>query len=325
MPESTIIPIASGKGGVGKSMFTANLAIALAELGHETVAVDLDLGGSNMYSFLGLGNEYPGIGDYLKARNPRLELDDLLVPTGIPNLRFLPGDVQTPFMANIPYAQKMRFIRNLKKISARYILLDLSAGSSYNTLDLFGITPMGILVTTFERTAIMNMFTFLKNFMFRTIEKALSGNQQLRKLIRESYIQPVITGRVTAQELLEQISGIDPEIGNKIKDLFQNCRPRLIFNIGNHPDELKILNQIDVNVEKNLLLRVDFMGFIFDDRSVPESINKRVTLIPHYRDSLVAEDIIRIADRIVRLWDQPMNNTAEILQKMTRQIYESRL
>ena len=44
-PLKTIIPIASGKGGVGKSIFSANLAIALARLGHPTVAVDLDLGG----------------------------------------------------------------------------------------------------------------------------------------------------------------------------------------------------------------------------------------------------------------------------------------
>ena len=78
MPK--IVPIASGKGGVGKTFLTANLAIALAEAGHRTIAVDMDLGGSNLYSFLGIPNRFPGIGDFLKARSA--ELEDLQVKTG---------------------------------------------------------------------------------------------------------------------------------------------------------------------------------------------------------------------------------------------------
>jgi Mrp family chromosome partitioning ATPase len=67
-PAATIIPIASGKGGVGKSFVSSNLAIALAQKGHRVIAVDLDFGGANLHSFLGLANRYPGIGDFLQAR-----------------------------------------------------------------------------------------------------------------------------------------------------------------------------------------------------------------------------------------------------------------
>ena len=59
----TIIPIASGKGGVGKSVITANLAVNLAERGYKVIAADLDLGGSNLHTCLGLDNNNPGIGD----------------------------------------------------------------------------------------------------------------------------------------------------------------------------------------------------------------------------------------------------------------------
>ena len=68
-----IIPVASGKGGVGKTFLTANLAFALAEMGHPTVAIDMDLGGSNLHSFLGLSNQFSGLGDFLKARSAELE------------------------------------------------------------------------------------------------------------------------------------------------------------------------------------------------------------------------------------------------------------
>ena len=84
---STIIPIASGKGGVGKSFLAANLAIALAKLGKQVIVADLDFGGSNLHTCLGLNNIYPGIGDFLRARYPKLK--DLLVTTDDQNLKFL--------------------------------------------------------------------------------------------------------------------------------------------------------------------------------------------------------------------------------------------
>jgi Mrp family chromosome partitioning ATPase len=67
-----IIPIASGKGGVGKSFLAANLAMALAQSGHRTIAADLDLGGSNLHSFLGLPNRHPGICDFIRKLAERI-------------------------------------------------------------------------------------------------------------------------------------------------------------------------------------------------------------------------------------------------------------
>jgi len=82
--SSTIIPIASGKGGVGKSFVAANLAIALAEQGKKVVVADLDFGASNLHTCLGLNNINPGIGDFLRARTAKLQ--DLLVTTDVQNL-----------------------------------------------------------------------------------------------------------------------------------------------------------------------------------------------------------------------------------------------
>ena len=81
-----VIPIAGGKGGIGKSLFTANLSRALAAKGERCVAVDLDLGGSNLHTFLGFDNINPGIGDYLGRKGSRLE--EFLVP--------VPGSSRVP-------------------------------------------------------------------------------------------------------------------------------------------------------------------------------------------------------------------------------------
>jgi hypothetical protein len=131
---AVIIPVASGKGGVGKTFIAANLALALAERGHRVVAVDLDFGGANLHSLLGISNRHAGIGDFLKARTA--ELEDLLVPAGAPNLSFLPGDGKTPFMANIAYAQKIKLMVRIRKLPADFILLDLGAGSSLGGIEI---------------------------------------------------------------------------------------------------------------------------------------------------------------------------------------------
>ena len=123
---ATIIPIAGGKGGVGETLFTANLAWALAELGHSTIAVDLDLGNSNLHSLLGLPNRHAGIGDFLRVGGGQLE--DFLVETAHPQLRVLAGDGRMPFMANITHAQKTQLISKMKTLPAQYLLLDLGAG-----------------------------------------------------------------------------------------------------------------------------------------------------------------------------------------------------
>ena len=134
--EKTIIPIAGGKGGIGKSLLTANLAVSLAKMGHKTVVVDLDLGGSNLHTFLGLSDNHPGIGSFIHAGRKRIE--EYIVTTPWKNLLFIPGDCSTPFTGNNNHNKKSLLIKNLLSIQCRYLLLDLGAGSSYNTPNLSG-------------------------------------------------------------------------------------------------------------------------------------------------------------------------------------------
>ncbi|HPE35715.1 MAG TPA: P-loop NTPase, partial [Spirochaetales bacterium] len=54
----TVIPVASGKGGVGKTVVAANLGLALSALGKTVVLVDLDLGGANLHTVLGVRNRH---------------------------------------------------------------------------------------------------------------------------------------------------------------------------------------------------------------------------------------------------------------------------
>jgi flagellar biosynthesis protein FlhG len=316
---TTIIPVAGGKGGVGKSLFTANLGIALAELGHAVIVADLDLGGSNLHSFLGLANDAPGIGDFLIAR--RGDLQDLLVPTATAGLRFLPGDGRTPLMASITHAQKSRLLRELRKLPARYLLLDLGAGSSLHTLDLFLMAPRGLVVTVPEMPAMMNAMAFLKNAVFRMISSEIGRREPLKKMVEASRSRPLEEQNLTMAELIGQIARVDAAAGSRLQQLCRQLTPRLIFNLGEEPDDLAVFAKMERSLRERLQLQTECFGFIYADPTARQAIRKGQPLLNWRRDSLAAQGIERIADRLVRLWDEPLPDSLERLLRDTRQHY----
>ncbi len=314
-----IIPFAGGKGGVGKTFISANIAIALAEMGHPTIAVDLDLGGSNLHTMLGLVNQYPGVGDFLKARSGMLE--DMLVPTSTNNLRFIPGDGLSPFMANIPYAQKRRLISNIKRLPAEYIILDLGSGTAFNTLDFFKMSKNGFIIYTMEHTSIMNMLGFLKNFLLRMVERSFSRNAAVREVMRSMYKQSMNDMQMNIENVKAEISAVDQDAGETVLSLCSEYRPRLVLNMGRRPDEAKEAQKISNNVEKVLSLEIDHFGFVFDDTDVSEAIRRKAPFLPNCRNNLAAINILRTAERIVKFGDGPINDSASLLLEHTGRVY----
>jgi flagellar biosynthesis protein FlhG len=76
--------IGGGKGGVGKSLVASSLAIALARSGNKVTAIDLDLGGANLHTTLGVDLPRQTLSDFFAGRSQTL--DQCAVPSGIPSL-----------------------------------------------------------------------------------------------------------------------------------------------------------------------------------------------------------------------------------------------
>ena len=314
-----IIPVAAGKGGVGKSLLSANLAMALAQAGHRTLAIDLDLGGSNLHHFLGIPNQHPGVGDFLKAR--RNELVDLIVPTSISELGFIPGDGKTPFMANIAYTQKLKLIRRIKKLPAEYIILDLGAGSSFNTLDFFGLGKHGITITTPDYPAIISMLGFLKNFLIRAIGRNIAKHRSASLLLKELVNRPIENQVLSIEKLKQELIREDPEVSTLISKAHRECRPRIIFNRGSGPDDAKMAAQISSSLHNILNMEADYFGFLFEDSQVNLSVRKRVPLFTSFPDSITARSVKRIAERIVKYWNTSIPNSAQLISRHVAESY----
>ena len=109
----TIISVASGKGGVGKSMVVSNLGLLLARKGQRVILVDMDIGGANLHILFGMFHPPSTLTDFFTSRTTNLE--DMAHPLASPSfLRLIPGTGETLITANLQHAKKKRLIRHLK-------------------------------------------------------------------------------------------------------------------------------------------------------------------------------------------------------------------
>ena len=160
-----IIPIASGKGGVGKTEMCSNLGILLGAMGYKTVIIDLDLGASNLHTALTMKNTHTGIGNYFSETS--LKFDSLMVDTPYQNTKIIFGDALAAGTPNITHTQRAKLIAEIEKIKADYVLLDLGSGSANNVVDFFLMSNAGIIISTPHTTSIVNVYNLMKNAVFR--------------------------------------------------------------------------------------------------------------------------------------------------------------
>ena len=165
---ATIISIASGKGGVGKSVVSANLALLLAKRGKRVVLADLDVGGADSHILFGLLNPPLTLTDFLNRRVAHLA--DIVQPLSVHrNLHIIPGTGDTLATANMAYSKKKRLIRNFQELETDIIVADIGAGTSYHALDFFLMADHHVAVATPDPTSVLDLYRFIKLAAIRRV------------------------------------------------------------------------------------------------------------------------------------------------------------
>jgi flagellar biosynthesis protein FlhG len=293
-----IIPIAGGKGGVGKTVIAANLAIALAGNGKDTVAIDLDLGGSNLHTCLGMKNNKPGIGNFISSRD--ILFQNIIQETPYKNLRFIAGDVFVPGLANINFSQKKKLMNNILKLDADYVILDLGSGSNFNVIDFFLIANSGFAVTTGQTTSVLNVYGFLKSLVFRFLMRAFNRNEEVSLYLKNIVKEKDPKSFVNIAQIIKKIREIDPESGGKAKKYISVLKPQLLINMAENPDVLLIIEKLRDLIKKSLILDIECIGLIYSDDAVDEALSENIPVIVKERHSIVSKDIERIAQKIIQ-------------------------
>ncbi|MEK7358467.1 MAG: P-loop NTPase, partial [Bdellovibrionota bacterium] len=169
---NAIWAVGGGKGGIGKSFISSSLAMCLARMGKSVTLVDLDLGSANLHTCLGLKVPQESLSDFITGRVDNL--GRVAVSTEIPGLSFISGFNDALNIADLDSAAKYKIIQGLRNLQTPYVILDLGAGTSENTLDFFLAADQKIVAVTPEPTAIENAYRFMKSSFYRRLRQAES-------------------------------------------------------------------------------------------------------------------------------------------------------
>ena len=292
-----VIAVGGGKGGIGKTLVSANLGIALAQAGMRVLLVDADLGGANLHTCLGVGQPSATLSDFV--RNSKVPIENVIIPTGVPQLSLIAGAQDVLDAANLKYAQKQKLLRTLMAQPVDYLLLDLGAGTSFNTLDFFLVADHGVLVVLPEPTAVENAYRFVKAAFFRRLQQ-VEAQYGIEELV-ESALTTREGALRTPHDFIAQVRQHDPAAGARLERDLQSFRIRLVVNQARTDADLHVGSAVVAAWKKFFGLEMDDLGAIRYDDEAWRAVRRRRPVLLERPDSPAAQALQRIAGRILTL------------------------
>ena len=155
---SETLAIASGKGGVGKTTISVNLALTQASSSN-CLLLDADMGMANAHILLGI-NPKTSVKDVIEGK---LDLESAIVE-GPNNIKFLSGGSGITELLTIDKAKKLNFIRSFETLSKKidHLYVDVSAGADEMALNIISASDKLLVVLVNEPTSFMDAFTLIK-------------------------------------------------------------------------------------------------------------------------------------------------------------------
>jgi flagellar biosynthesis protein FlhG len=295
--DQKIWAIGGGKGGVGKSLVTANLSICLSLMGYKVIAIDLDLGGANLHTCLGVPIPEKTLSDYLtkKARN----LTDLVTPTPIENLSIISGAQDDVGIANLKQMHKAKILSKIRELDADFIMLDLGAGTTFNTLDFFISADQGILTALPEPTSIENTYRFIKSVYHRKLKMA-EDLLEVGPLIDQA-MNAKISANATPSDLIARVIEINPHMGKKLQAEINRLVPKLVINQVRTQADIDIGFSMKIICKKYFGISLDYVGYLEYDATVWQSVKKRRPLLMEFPNSALVSNFDRIIHRLLNI------------------------
>ena len=181
-----VLAVASGKGGVGKTNVSVNLAVSLAHLGKRVMMLDADLGLANLDVMLGLHPKY-NISHVLSGKRT---LEEIIL-TGPAGIRIVPAASGIQSMAELGPAQHAGLIRAFSELgqSMDALIIDTAAGISDSVISFSKAAQEVLVVVCDEPTSLTDAYALIKLlsrehglFRFRIVANMVSSLQEGREL-----------------------------------------------------------------------------------------------------------------------------------------------
>lgn len=225
-----VITVTSGKGGVGKSNSSVNLAVQLRKLGKRVIIVDADFGLANIEVMFGAIPKYNLSDLIFRGKNMKE-----IITLGPEDIGFVSGGSGISELANLNRSQIDILVRNLAELDelADYIIIDTGAGIADAVLEFILVSKEVFLVITPEPTSMTDAYSLLK---------VLNNNTRFN---HEKVAIKVLSNRANSyQEGIASFNKI-----NAVVAKFLNLNIKLLGVIPNDDNVSKaIIKQVPVSI-----------------------------------------------------------------------------
>ncbi len=267
----------------------------MAKSGKKVVLIDLDLGGSNLHTLLGINHQKGGINRFLDKTVKNLE--NTAVSTFIHNLFFIGSSLCSMEVANLLHAHKLKIINAIQKLSFDYILLDLGTGTNFNTLDFFLTSKQGIFICTPEPTAIENSFRFIKAVYLRKL-KQIVKRHSFNSATKKAVVSQNNLG-TTSPDVIEIVLKYDPDREEFLRNRLSEFNFKFILNQFRKNLDVTMGDKIENLCNRHFYSNFQFLGTVGYDVRIHDAILSKKIFIHRFPYTPPAMDMKKIAEKII--------------------------
>lgn len=304
VPENvpTILAVGGGKGGVGKSVLSANLSARLAMAGARVLVIDMDLGCANLHTHFGVGMPSKTLADFVVAR--RCEFKDVLLPTTIPGVALVAGgreevwgEILSGRTENLGILLQEIF-KARDNLNVDFVVLDLGAGTHKHTIDFFAAAHMGIVTVLPEPTSIENAYVFAKSLLWSIVETVAHRTDELESLqeVKEA-LSKVGPGSLQTGylECLRRLTLNHPTLVASIMTAMAGRSLGLVLNQARSQNDIDIGHAMEHICQKYFGFDTSYLGYLNYDEAVWRSLRNRRLLVKDFPHSVLAKRISHVA------------------------------
>jgi len=294
--------IGGGKGGSGKSFLCANIGVILAKQGKTVILMDMDLGASNLHTLVGQNHPKTGLHHFLNKSVRDLSMT--AEPTDVKGL-FLISSLRCSLeAANLFYAHKQKILRAMGQLPADFVLLDIGAGTTYNTLDFFLAAQQGLFVITPEPTSIQNTVQFIKAIYLRKLKHILKQDAflSLSKEVSNDSIDRVV---MSPLDMVDRVLKKDPDKARYLEAELSHLTFRLVLNQYRTHIDSQLGEKIEKVCNRHFYSQFKFLGNIAHNERVSDSIIAKEIFVIKYPYTPTSTDLKTLASRIVATQVEP--------------------
>ncbi len=310
MPPTTIA-ILGAKGGVGTSLFSANLAIYLATIGKRVLAVDADPSGADLHAMLGVGPRVapyvaptPAFGSEGSMAMLAATLDHDAVntlpprePVGGPiaNLQLIDGGLSEPHRGSVRRSSLRELQARLAKQDADFAVVDLGSAATDAAIRFWCGATHRLALTMPEPNAVSGLYRLVrKAFAAMALEHVSDERQQ--SALHAAFAK---AGQTPAPSDITALLRREwPELGHALQDCMRTLQFPFVVNHARLRADLELGDQVTVAVRRRYGIHLKYFGYVEHDDAVRSCSRKRRPLLLESPGSRASRNIEKIARRL---------------------------